>query len=746
MSPWGRIGNVSGVEVGMLAVCLFAALSIGSAEGAELRVVSPSPGEPLRRDQLELDLQVAGEPLTTYAVHINGAQDTVVVLTDEAGVGRGGATVDVLPLRRTVAGSGDVDPVVAEQHFRVLQLDVWGPVDGVWAQEPLDRQRVTLVDLRDWESDAEPLLEPDEVLVDGLAVGLTAEGLAQLEAPLVAELPAAPLRAFDSLLAEVVGDGVAAGGADLPPGTCVPLDELPFALQAWLAPEIAATLGAAATVPACKRALDVSAVGAWQAAVVAHGYELRPTLGTRADLAVCVEGLDATLVDLWTAGHAVGLSTADDGVEAEAWHLAPRGRVDVALDAWLVYKDGVYEEGPCGVVQPLAVPEEQATCRELPVSAEVAGGSSVGLGLGPDPVGFGLVSEQQDASESALWDAWLDPEADALCGHPVLAEPVAALVASVGSTAAALLDSAWDAGLPDPTQLSAGLESLLASWELSSADEEAEAVAVEAELTELVELRADPTDWEAPQGLVAFYDTAAEPLEPWDLNGLPVYAPEAVPWPDTGVSWWGTPIDARIAVSVGAVNQVWAAAAMTDVLARPVALTEFSGVEVEAALRWTLPPVLTMVPGDVEGDDPLLLDIASLELVLHEPADPSVELAVFWIDAVDPAFELLLGETDGALEADAALERLRLTLARHALPVRPSEDGLADQLGPAIEAAVLAGLDEALSLLPVPEFQGLVAPVEVVEVEAPYQSGDVVLFSVGLRPSQAVLSGHTPGQ
>lgn len=741
MAPQGRISNGFGVDKGMVVPVLMSVLLAGTVEAAELRVLSPASGEELRRDQIELDVEVLGEPLTSYAVHVNGDQATVVVLTDDAGRGVGGGTVDIFPLMRARVGHGSGDGAAPDLHYRTLALEMWGPVDGVWSSQPLARERVSLVDLRDWDDDVDPLLDPDQVLIDGLAVGLTAEGLATLEAPLVAELPAAPLRAFDSVLAEVVGQGVAAGGTDLAPGTCVPLDETPLSLQAWLAPEIATLLGHAATVPVCKRALDLSAVGAWQAAVVAYGYEIRPTLGSRSDLAICVEGLDATLVDLWTEGHAVGLEADDDRVLVETWHLGPAGRVDVALDAWLVYKGGAYEAGPCGVVQAERVPQDLAICPDLPVGAELAGGPPVSLGLAPDLSGYGLDADQEDPSESSLWDAWVDPVQDALCGHPVLAEPVASMVESVGPTAAVLLDSAWDAGAPDATQLSSGLEALLASWSLGVHDEGP--VRVDAELTELVELRADPMDWEAPQGLVAFYDTVAEPQEPWPLNQAPVFAPEVVPWPDTGaLSWWGTPIDARIAVSTGAVNQVLAAAAQTDVLAREVDLTgldlgnllpELAGRELVGRLTWRLAPVVTMVPGDVEGDDALMLHLAGVELVVHPGGHPDQALVVVAIEGVDGAFELALGETDGALEADLVLASLTLTVVRHELSRWPEEQRLVEALEVGLEAALVAGIQDAVAMLPVPEFQGLVAPVSLVEVEAPYQSGDVVLLSVGFE-------------
>jgi hypothetical protein len=305
------------------------------------------------------------------------------------------------------------------------------------------------------------------------------------------------------------------------------------------------------------------------------------------------------------------------------------------------------------------------------------------------------------------------------------------------------LDSAWDAGAPDQTQLSAGLEALLRSWSLG-VDDPVD-VAVDAQLTELVELRADPMDWEAPQGLVAFYDTVVEPLEPWPLNEALIYAPEVVPWPDTGaLSWWGTPIDARIAVSTGSVNQVLAAAASTDVLGGAVDLTGYdlaalvpeladSGA-LEARLRWPLAPVVTMVPGEVEGDDPLMLHVADLQLIVHAKGKPEQALVIFVIDALDGAFELALGETDGALEADLVLERVDVTVLDHSLSAWPSEDGLAERLGPLIEAELVPGLQDAIGLLPIPEFQGLIAPVSLVEREAPYQSGDVVLFSVGFEP------------
>lgn len=745
----------------MLVALLIGALSGSAAEAAEVRVLSPAQGEALRRDQAEVSLEISGEPLTTYAVHVNGAQDTVVVVTDEAGHGLGGTVVDVLPLMRTRVPVAASEPGLDEGHaedrlYRVLTLDLWGPQDGVWSPDPLDRARVVLVDLRTWDDDFEPMLDPGEPLIDGLAVGVTSEGLRRLEAPMLAELPAAPMQSFDTVLLDHLGDGVPAGAVTPPPGTCVPLDQVPWTLQAALAPEIAQALAGAAALPVCKRALEMTTVGAWQAAVLAHGYESRPSLGSRANLSLCVEGMDASLVDLWTGGVAIELQGVDGAVLAETWHLGPAGLVDVDLAAWLVYRDGAYEAGPCPLVPAQALPPELAVCPALPFGGDQAAGPPVRLDVAPDPVDHGLLADQQGLSASTLWDPWLDASADGLCGHPVLAGSVAGLVGQVGATAAGLLDAAWDAGTPAPTQLGAGLEALLDSWTLAEGRDAP--VAVDARMTELVELRADPDDWEAPQGLAAFYDTAAEPLEPWPLNDAMIFAPEVVPWPDTGaLSWWGTPLDARLAVSTGAVNQVLAAAATTDVLAGPVSL---EGVDVAAlipelagqgplaaSLRWPVAPAITMAPTGVVGDDALMLHIAGLELAFHPPGEPESPLLVLVVDALDPAFELALGETDGALEADLVLEQLAVTVGSHTLDRWPSEDGLATRVGPLLVAEIVPGLQDAVALLPVPEFQGLQAGVRLVEPEVPYQGGDVVLFSIRFSDDasrQESAPGHIP--
>jgi hypothetical protein len=717
------------------------------ALAAELRVSAPTASQGLRRDQLALVIEVVGDPMTTYAVHINGDQATVVLVTDGSGRAQSQADVTIYPLLRARVIQGErfgeeVPDHEIERLYRVITLDLWGPVQGSWSKDPLDRERIVVTDLRTWHDEAEPLLEPDELMADGLAVSLTSEGLALLATSLLAELPAAPLAALDSVLADRIGGGVAIGEWETPQGTCVPYLEAPAALQEALAPQVAFALGAAATVPVCKRALDMSFSGLWQTAVLAHGYEPRPSLGVPADLAICVEALGPVLVDLWTRGQMIGLASGDEAVLAETWHLGPAGLVDVELDAWLVYKDGIYEHGPCPVVAAQALPPELATCPEVLLGASWAGGPAVSLTLEPSSDGAQANVDQDTLSASVLWDPWLDPSADPLCGHPILAAPVSGLVEPVGIVAAEMLDSAWDAGAPEPTQLSAGLEALLGSWKL--VPEEEDGVGVDAVLTQIVELRSDPIDETSPQGITAFYDTVAEPLEPWALNEAAVFAPEILPWPDTGaLSWWGTALHFRMAVSIGSVNQVLAAAAPTDVLAGSV---DLAGVDLatlvpeladrgilQAELRWPVAPALTTEASEAEGDDRLLMHIAGAELVIYAKGSLDTPLLVLAIDAMDTDFELALGETDGLLESDLVLTQLAVGVLAHDLDRWPSEDGLAERLRPWIAPLLADRIQDAVALMPIPEMQGLVSPLRLVEVEDPFVGGEVVLFSARIE-------------
>jgi len=694
-----------------------------TAWAAEVRIVAPAAGSALDRDHVELSVEVHGEPLTHYAVVLGPSGDTVVVETDEAGLARHAEWVRLRPR--------------PSRTWRHLEVDLRGPVDGVWGPGPLGRDRVVLLDLRSWAPTEVPLLAADLVLQDGLEVTLTASGLDAMEDPLALEVPAEPLAPLDAVLARRIGAGVPAAASSSDPPVCLPLAEAPPELQAAVAADAAALLAGGTAIVGCKNALDFQAPGAWQAAVAVHGYEWRPGLPSRADLEVCVDRAEASLVELWTWGHGIALESADDAVLAWTTHEWPRGTVDVDLEAWLVYRGDTYSEGPCPLAPAREIPPAESRCEDLPFGATSAAGRAVPVGLAPGEEPAWLAAWQDDVSVTEMRAGWLDVEASTLCGHPVLAPEVEALLPSVAATAAAVLDGAWDEGRPDPTQLSAGLEAVLGSWELDAATD---GLVLEAELTSVVERRVDPDDAWAAQGITARYDTWAAPSEISEEPRAPIYAPEVLAGPETGgETWWSTPVDARISVGLGALNQVLAASADAGLLAGQEALDGPGELPLDAGpwvLDWrvTHRPLVDDVAGEEEGEGTLRLEVPDVRVELRRPKGEV--LLTLAVDLVDEDLGLGLGAADGALEPELELQLDAVWVLSHRLEGWPDLGGLLDAGWDTLIEIVEPAIAESLALLPIPEFQGLeVAPDEALawqQAEAPYVEDGLVVFGAWL--------------